>query len=55
MRLFFFFFLRLLTVGNKLRVAGGEVGGGNGVIGCWALRRAFDVMSTGCYIQLMNH
>jgi len=36
---------------NKLSVAGGEVDGGNGVTGWWALRRALDVMSTGCYIN----
>lgn len=32
-------------------------GGGwqDGVTGWWALRRAFDGMSTGCYVQLMNH
>ena len=27
----------------------------NEVIGRWALRRACDVMSTGCYMQLMNY
>ena len=45
---------RLLIIGNKLRVAGGEVVG-DGVTGCWALRRARDVMSTVYYMRLMNH
>ena len=31
------------------------VGWADGVTGWWALRRACDVMSTGCYIRLMNH
>ena len=44
---------RLLTLGNKLRVTGGEVGGrGNWVMG---IRRARDGMSTGCYIRLLLH
>ena len=44
---------RLLIIGNKVRVTGGVgMGGwGNWVIVRWAR----DVMSTGCYVQLMNH
>ena len=45
---------RLLTIGNKLKVAGGKEGG-DGVAGLWALRKACDVMSAGCYMQLMSH
>ena len=39
--------------GNKLRVAGGEVGGGwsSWVI---SIKRALAIMSTRCYMQLMN-
>ena len=44
---------RLLTTGNKLRVAGG--GWDDGVNRRWALRWALDGMDTGCYMQLMNH
>ena len=40
---------RRWTLRNKQRVAGEEVAGG------WALRSACDVMSTGYYMQLMNH
>ena len=39
-----------LTRGNKLR--GRLVW--DGATGRWALRRARDVMSTGCYMQVMN-
>ena len=36
------------------RVAGGEVGGGRGnwVMG---IKEGIGVMSTGCYVRLMNH
>ena len=46
---------RLLTLGKKLRVvAGVEVGGGRGN---WmmGIKEARDVMSTGCYMQLMKN
>ena len=46
---------RLLTICTKLRIAGGVVGGGMGIIGGWVLKTGLDVMSTGCYMQLMNH
>lgn len=39
---------------NKLRVAGGWRWEGR-VTGWWALRMALDRMSTGCYIQQINH
>ena len=45
---------RLLTIGNKLRVEGGRWVG-NGVIGWWPLKKACYLMSTRCYIQLINH
>ena len=45
---------RLWTPGNKLRVSEGR-GEGDGVAGRWVLRRARVVMSTGCYMQPMNH
>lgn len=44
---------RLLTIGKNLRVAGGE-GVGNGGMGGRAFRRARDVTSTGCRVQLMR-
>ena len=41
---------------KKQRVGSPEASGlGDGVTGWWALRRPCDVMSTGCYIRLMNH
>ena len=40
---------RPLTLGNPHRAAEGEAGGGDGVTGCRALRRARDGMSTGGY------
>ena len=46
---------RLLTLVNKLRVAGGEVGWGDELNGRWVLRMAFVVMSTECYMKVMNH
>ena len=45
---------RLLNSRKQTEVAGGEVAG-DGVTGGWTLRRACDRMSTGCYMQLMNH
>ena len=44
---------RLLIIGNELRIAGGNVGGGwdNWVMDI----EAHDVMSTGCCTPLMNH
>ena len=34
---------------NKLRVAGGMLGAGNGLNQWWVLKRALVGMSTGCY------
>ena len=38
----------LLNTENKLRVAGGDTGGGDWLKGGWALRRTLVGMSTGC-------
>ena len=45
---------RLLTLGHKLRVAGGEegVGCGNWMMG---IKEGTAGMSTGCYMQLMSY
>ena len=47
--------MRLLTPRKQTEGWGKGGGWGNGVTGWWALRRACDMMSTGCYIQLMDH
>ena len=46
---------RLLIIGNKLRVTGGEVdrGWGNWVMNIKEI--TYDIMSTVWYIRLMNH
>jgi len=44
---------RFRTLENKLRVTEGG-GWRDGVAGCWVLRRACVVVSTGCYMQLTN-
>ena len=37
-----------ITIESKIRVAAGEVGGGDGLNGSWGSRRALVGMSTGC-------
>ena len=43
---------RLLIMGNKLRVTGGEGRWGDWVMG---IEEEYDVLSTGGSIKLMNH
>ena len=46
--------MRLLNIGNKLRLARG-VGVGRWLNGQGALKKTLVGMSTGCYMQGMNH
>ena len=45
----------ILDSRKQIEGCGRGGGWGKGVTEWWALRRARDVMSTGCFMQLMNH
>ena len=46
---------RLLTLVNKLKASWRGARWGHEGFGQWALRRTHDVISTGCYTQLIHY